>query len=58
MTNDQHEMLIRIDERVGELVKEGKDVEVRVRALEKFRWVAGGTLASLLGAFGIKTHLM
>jgi len=58
MTPDQHELLIRIDERVGDLVKEGKDVEVRVRGLERFLWIAGCTFASLMSAFGIKSHLM
>ncbi len=58
MNTEQHELLIRIDERVGELIDEGKDVEQRLRGLERFRWLVGGTFASLLSAFGIKSHLM
>lgn len=58
MNPEQHELLIRIDERVGELVKEGKDVETRVRNLERWRNVAAGLLTSLGTAFGIKTHFL
>lgn len=48
MTNEQSQMLTRIDERVNALLLISVDVEKRVRRLEQFRnWAAG--VAAIIG---------
>ena len=54
MTEEQHEILIRIDERTDQLIKGQDDQEKRIRALERFRNWAGGLVAVGASALGIK----
>lgn len=53
MTDEQHEILIRIDERVSVLVISNVDQEKRLRALERFRNWSAGLGASVVSAFGL-----
>ena len=53
MTDEQHEILIRIDERVSVLVISTVDQEKRLRALERFRNWSAGLGASVVSAFGL-----
>ena len=57
MNQEQHEMLVRIDERVNDLLGTAKDVETRLRRLERFRnWAAGvGAVISAALGYNLKT---
>ncbi len=56
MNPEQHELLVRIDERVGTLVTVQSDQEARIRKLERFRNWAAGLFAALGAAFGININ--
>ncbi len=45
-------MLVRIDERVDSLLTISKDVEIRLRRLERFRNWAAGIVAAIGTALG------
>lgn len=52
MNQEQHDMLVRIDERVDSLLTVSKDVEVRLRRLERFMNWAAGVVAVIGTALG------
>lgn len=53
MTIDKdHDLLIRIDERVGKILKEFKVLNGRVRSLERWRWILTGMVAAVSLVFG------
>ncbi len=54
MSPEQHDMLVRIDERVAVLHNGQQDQEARIRKLERFRNWAGGILSLALAALGFK----
>ena len=50
MTQEEHELLVRIDERVGVLTEGHKNQERRIRGLERVRnWAYGAMAASGMG---------
>ncbi|MEE8386880.1 MAG: hypothetical protein V3S01_13280 [Dehalococcoidia bacterium] len=56
MNEQQHEILIRLDENVKVLVSGQADQEVRIRKLERFRNWAAGVLAFAGAALGFKIN--
>ena len=47
LTPQQHEMLVRVDERTAVLVIKTKDQETRLRSLERWRsWMVGAAAAA------------
>lgn len=54
MNPEQHEMLVRIDERTANLVEGQADQEIRLRTLERFRNWAFGLFAALGSILGFR----
>jgi len=60
MAENDHDLLIRIDERVADILKEIKSINGRLRAVEKWKWrISGGLtlLAVVVGLVGGKLFL-
>ena len=60
MPENDHDLLIRIDERVLDILKEIKSINGRLRAVEKWKWrISGGLtlLALVVGIVGGKLFL-
>jgi hypothetical protein len=60
MAEKDHDLLIRIDERVLDILKEIKSINGRLRAVEKWKWrISGGLtlLALVVGVVGGKLFL-
>jgi len=60
MADNDHDLLIRIDERVLDILKEVKSINGRLRAVEKWKWrISGGLtlLALVVGLVGGKLFL-
>ena len=60
MPDKDHDLLIRIDERVLDILKEVKSINGRLRAVEKWKWrISGGLtlLALMVGLVGGKLFL-
>jgi hypothetical protein len=55
MTEEQHAILIRLDEKVDHLVTIRLDHEKRIRGLEKARNIAGALVGIIASILGIKT---
>lgn len=53
MNEEQHAMLVRIDERTLTLVNGHEDQERRIRNLERFRNWAAGVVAAIGSGLGI-----
>ncbi len=51
-TDEDHDLLIRIDERVGDILDEVKTLNGRVRSLERWRWILTGMVAATSLVFG------
>ena len=47
MPDKDHDLLIRIDERVLDILKEVKSINGRLRAVEKWKWRISGALTLL-----------
>lgn len=57
MTNEQYQILIRVDERVGTLLAFQLKTEERLRRLEKARnWLAG-VITAVAALFGYHTDI-
>ena len=52
MAEKDHDLLIRIDERVGDILGEVKTLNGRVRNLERWRWILTGMVAAVSLLFG------
>lgn len=52
MAEKDHDLLIRIDERVGDILGEVKTLNGRVRNLERWRWILTGMVAAVSLVFG------
>ena len=52
MTDKDHDLLIRIDERVGDILGEVKTLNGRVHNLERWRWILTGMVATVSLVFG------
>lgn len=60
MPDKDHDLLIRIDERVADILSEIKSINGRLRAVEKWKWrISGGLtlLALVVGVVGGKLFL-
>lgn len=60
MPDKDHDLLIRIDERILDILKEVKSINGRLRAVEKWKWrISGGLtlLALVVGIVGGKLFL-
>lgn len=54
MVSEDHDLLIRIDERVGDILDEVKVLNGRICSLERWRWLLSGAIAMLALVFGGK----
>ncbi len=52
MAEKDHDLLIRIDERVGDILSEVKILNGRVRNLERWRWILTGMVVAVTFVFG------